>query len=116
MNKYYVLFLLIISALIFAYCSSSKKASKTSSPKLVYESSVQNIISASCSPCHIPSRGGKKKAFDNYANAKADIDSIIYRIELNPGDKGFMPFKNPRLSDSAIAVFKQWRADGLLEK
>ncbi len=116
MKKYSVLVLLVASVLIFAYCSSSKKASKMATPKLAFESSVQTIISANCSPCHIPSRGGKKKAYDNYANTKADIDSIIYRITLNPGDKGYMPFKNAKLSDSTIAVFKQWKEDGLLEK
>ena len=41
---------------------------------------------------------------------------MIRRIELNPTDKGFMPFrKTEKLSDSTIAVFKQWKADGMLE-
>ena len=118
MKKYYVLFLLASAVFVFSYCSSSKKAkaSKMETPKLVYESSVQTVIAGNCSPCHIPSKGGRKKAFDNYANVKSDIDSIIYRIELNPGEKGFMPFKNPKLNDSTIAVFKQWKEEGLLEK
>jgi hypothetical protein len=51
-----------------------------------------------------------------YANVKTDIDEMIRRIELNPTDKGFMPFKKAKLHDSTIAVFKKWRADGLLEK
>jgi hypothetical protein len=46
-----------------------------------------------------------------------DIDEIIRRIELNPTDKGFMPFKKTaKLNDSTINVFKKWKADGMLEK
>jgi hypothetical protein len=66
-----------------------------------------------CSPCHIPSKGGNKKALDNYEAAKAEIDDIIRRIELNPGDRGFMPSRRSKLNDSTITAFKQWKAAGL---
>jgi uncharacterized membrane protein len=118
MKSYYVLLLLTATAIIFSYCGSSKKAaSKKETAKLVYENNLQTLVVANCSPCHIPEKGGKKKAYDNYANVKSDIDDIIRRIELNPTDKGFMPFrKTEKLSDSTIAVFKQWKEDGSLEK
>ena len=117
MKRYYVLVLLIVTAVIFSYCGSSKKASKNAPPKMVFENSLQTLIVGNCSPCHIPQKGGQKKAYDNYANVKSDIDEMIRRIELNPGEKGFMPFKKTeKLSDSTVAVFKQWKADGLLEK
>ena len=117
MKRYYVLVLLIATAIIFSYCSSSKKASKMAPPKMVFENSLQTLIVGNCSPCHIPQKGGQKKPYDNYANVKADIDDIIRRIELSPTERGFMPFrKTEKLSDSTIAVFKQWKADGLLEK
>jgi hypothetical protein len=78
---------------------------------------MQADVVANCSPCHIPAKGGNKKPYDNFANVKTDIDEIIRRIELEPSARGFMPFrKNAKLSDSTIAVFKQWKADGLLEK
>jgi len=119
MKSYSVLFLLIITALIFSYCSSSKKstASTVETPKPSYASNVQTLIVGHCSPCHIPEKGGRKKAYDSYANVKTDIDEIIRRIELNPHEKGFMPFKKTeKLSDSTITVFKQWKDNGLLEK
>ena len=119
MKSYSVLFLLISMALVFSYCSSSKKstASKAETPKLSYASNVQTVIVGYCSPCHIPEKGGRKKAYDNYANVKTDIDEIIRRIELDPHEKGFMPLKKTeKLSDSTIAVFKQWKDEGLLEK
>jgi len=116
MKRYYVLLLLIATAVIFSYCSSAKKAAKNAPPKMVYENSLQTLIVGNCSPCHIPQKGGQKKSYDNYANVKADIDEIIRRIQLNPSEKGYMPFKREKLSDSTVAVFKQWKADGMLEK
>lgn len=118
MKKYFVFLPLIAVALVFSYCKSSKKAmaSKTP-PKMVFENGLQTLIVGNCSPCHIPAKGGQKKSYDNYANVKTDIDEIIRRIELNPTEKGFMPFrKEVKLSDSTIAVFKKWKEDGMLEK
>ena len=86
-------------------------------PKMSYANSVQTIIVGNCSPCHIPEKGGRKKAYDSYVNVKTDIDEIVRRIELDPHEKGFMPLKKTtKLSDSTIAVLKQWKEDGLLEK
>jgi uncharacterized membrane protein len=117
MKKYYFLLPLIAVTLIFSYCKSSKKLAAAAPPKMVFENSLQTLIVGNCSPCHIPEKGGKKKAYDNYANVKSDIDEIIRRVELNPTEKGFMPFrKETKLSDSTIAVFKKWKEDGMLEK
>jgi uncharacterized membrane protein len=117
MKKYFVFTVIALTALIFANCGSSKKAAATPVAKFNYETNVQSVVVAYCSPCHIPAKGGNKKSYDNFANVKTDIDEIIRRIELEPTVRGFMPFrKTAKLSDSAINVFKQWRADGLLEK
>jgi hypothetical protein len=117
MRKILVIFLLAGTTLVFSYCSGTKKASKAPTVKLAYENSIQTLIVGNCSPCHIPEKGGKKKAYDNYTNVKADIDEIIRRIQLDPHERGFMPFKSPhKLSDSTIAIFKQWRDEGLAEK
>jgi len=117
MKKLFILGTIAASVLVFANCSNTKKAAATPVPKLSYEANMQTLIADNCAPCHIPAKGGNKRAYDNFANVKADIDEIIRRIELNPGERGFMPFrKTTKLSDSTIAVFKQWKADGLLEK
>ena len=115
MKKYFVIIALFAIAVIFFNCSGSKKAMASKPPPATYETNLKTVVEASCSPCHIAGKGNKKP-YDNYANVKSDIDEIIRRIELNPADRGFMPFKHPKLSDSTIAVFKQWRTDGLLEK
>ena len=117
MKKILLLSLLGLSVLLLTNCDPSKKAAATAVPKMNYETNLQPVIMANCSPCHIPSKGGNKKPYDNFANVKTDIDEMIRRIELNPGEKGFMPFKKTaRVSDSTINLFKQWRTDGLLEK
>lgn len=105
-----------ILSLGLTYCSSSKKAIATAVPKTTYASTLSPVIADKCSPCHIPSKGGNKKAYDNYTNVKADIDEIIRRLELNPADKGFMPFKKPhQLSADTLAIFKKFKEDGALE-
>lgn len=101
----------------FTNCGSTQKVTTVPAPKSTWESNLQTVVMANCSPCHIPGNGGRKRAYDNFANVKTDIDEIIRRIELNPSDKGFMPFrKTEKLSDSVINVFKQWKADGMIEK
>lgn len=116
MKKLFIIGSAALSVFICANCGSSKKAA-SDAPKLNYEANVQTAIVENCSPCHIPAKGGNKRPYDNYANVKADIDEIIRRINLNPGERGFMPMrKQTKLSDSTIAIFTQWKADGLLEK
>ncbi len=114
MKHFLLAVLTLCTAMIFSYCSSSKKAAAAKAiPALTYQANVQQLVTEKCSPCHIPAKGGNKLAFDNFDTVKVHIDAIISRIERNPGERGFMPFKRDKLSDSAINVFKQWKADGL---
>lgn len=112
--KKVVLFLLVALGAVFQFCSSSKKA-QGAAAKVTYASNVQPIIQNSCSPCHIPPQG-RATALHTFETAKAEADDIIARIQRNPGDKGFMPMRHPKLSDSTISVFVKWKEDGLLEK
>lgn len=113
MKKVFVFSILAFLALALSYCSASKKAAKI--PKSTYAATLAPVMEANCTPCHFPGKGGNKKPFDNYANIKTDIDEIIRRIELEPTEKGFMPFKKPKLEAQTIAIFKKWKEDGLLE-
>jgi hypothetical protein len=114
MKKIQLIVILGITSMVLTYCSASKKANKV--PKTNYTTDLSVVIASNCSPCHFPPKGNKKP-YDNYANVAQDIDEIIRRIELNPTDKGFMPFKKTaKLNDSTINVFKKWKTDGMLEK
>src|SRR5437773_2449666 len=98
MRKYFTLASIITIVTIFSNCHTAKKAQTESMvPKVTYESNMQSLVSQNCSPCHFPAKGGNKKPFDNYESVKANIDSMIARIQLDPGQKGFMPFKRARL-------------------
>ncbi|HEY0041728.1 MAG TPA: cytochrome c [Flavisolibacter sp.] len=112
--KKIVLFSLLAAGTVFQFCTSTKQA-QAPVQKVTYTASVQPLIQNHCSPCHIPPKGNKE-ALHTYETAKANIDESIKRIQLNPGDKGFMPFKHPKLSDSTVNVFVKWKEDGLLEK
>jgi hypothetical protein len=112
MKKYFVLSGLFALVLFFSNCHTTKKVQAT---PLTYEMNVKPVIETNCSPCHIAGKGNKTP-YDNYANASKDIDDMLRRIQLNPTDRGFMPFKHPKLSDSTIAVFRQWKNDGLKER
>lgn len=119
MKRVFTLLTICSTVVVLSNCGPSKKAvAEAPAPaKLNYTNNLQAVLADKCAPCHIPAKGGNKKPYDNYANVKTDIDEIIRRIELEPGVRGFMPFKKTaKLSDSTINLFKQWRADGLLEK
>jgi len=110
MKKILFFALFFATVAVFEFCTGSKKAQR-SAPKATYTANVQNIISGSCSPCHVGA-GARQKKLDSYDAAKTNIDDIIRRIQLNPSDKGFMPFRHPKLSDSTIQVFINWREAG----
>jgi cbb3-type cytochrome c oxidase subunit III len=117
--KKFLIPVISLSVIVFASCHSKKKAmteptaTTVATPSVVsYAVNVKSVVAANCSPCHIPAQGGNKKALDTYDALKANIDDAIRRIDLKPTDMGFMPFRHDKLSDSTIAIFKQWRDAG----
>lgn len=116
MKKLYVFAAIGIISTALTYCSSARKAARAAAAaKSTYTTAVAPVVASSCSPCHISGKGNKKP-FDNFANVKSDIDEIIRRIELNPDEKGFMPFRRAtKLSADTVAIFKKFKEDGLLE-
>ncbi len=108
--------LIIVAVSIFAACSKKNSPGKSKVVATTYTIDVSPLIQAKCSPCHIPSKGGRKANFETYEGSKKYGADMVTRIHLNPTDRGFMPFKNPKLSAEEIAVFKKWVDDGMLEK
>ena len=109
------LFLVLCLALVLQFCTGTKKAASKRAAKITYVGNIEPIVVNSCSPCHFPPKGNKKP-YNSYATVKADIDEIINRIQRNPGEKGFMPQRHPKLSDSTINLFVQWKNTSMLEK
>lgn len=115
------------AVLLFAACAKKTSPAKTTSdvkttvepPKAKatsYVADVMPLIQMKCAPCHLPSKGGNKANFENYASAQKFAAEIVVRIEKNPGERGFMPFRGTtKLSADEIAVFKKWVSDGMVE-
>lgn len=108
-----LLLMLVATVASLTYCTSSRKSAKANAAAVTYEKNIQPIIAANCAPCHFPSKGGKKPPLEGYTDVTYNIDEILRRIELHPGEKGFMPAKKARLSDSTINLFKEWKSGGL---
>jgi hypothetical protein len=107
----------LMSIVIFAACSKKNSASKT--PKFIpttYTTDMVPLIQAKCAPCHLPSKGGFKASFENYEGAKKYGVEMLARVQLNPGDRGFMPFKHEKLTAEEIVIIKKWIDQGMLEK
>ncbi len=83
--------------------------------KTTYVANVKPIFVASCTPCHLAG-GANPNKWDDYAQAKAKINTILDRVKREPGATGFMPRNGTKLAADKIAVLEKWVADGLLEK
>ena len=113
MKKLFLFILFLATIVVFEFCSGSKKAQKTA-PVVSYATNVQPVVMANCSPCHVGSNA-KQKKLDSYDAVKNNISEIVRRVQLNPGDKDFMPMRHPKLPDSTIQVLLKWRNDGLMQ-
>jgi hypothetical protein len=83
--------------------------------KVTYNKDIKAIFVARCTPCHLAG-GANPNKFDDYAQAKAKIASILDRIQRTPGSTGFMPRNGTaQIPADEIAKIKQWQTDGLLE-
>lgn len=115
MSKSLIL-LLFMGLVIAVSCSQKNLPQKTESktvPATSYSGPVKELIMAKCSPCHVA--GGNKTPLDNYENTKRLADDIIRRVELNPGERGFMPMRKDKLGAAEIALLKKWKEEGLAE-
>jgi hypothetical protein len=111
--KKLLLISMVAIIMLFQFCTP--KAAQMAIPKAYYQNDVANIVATSCAPCHIPPKGFKKP-YTSFDAVKGDINEIIRRVQLNPGEQGFMPYKAAaKLPDSLINILLKWKADGLLE-
>ena len=106
--------LCLSAVILFAACAKKNMAAKTKITN--YTTDVLPLIQMKCTPCHLPSKGGNKASFEDYASAKEHATEMVERIELDPGQRGFMPFKHDKLTADEIAVFKKWVEGGTTEK
>src|SRR6218665_1865115 len=105
MKRVFVSLAIISFVILFAYCNSARKATSTTvepkGPAFTWVKNIQPLLVENCGPCHIKGKGNKLP-MDDMEIVKTNIDDVIRRVELNPGERGYMPFKRDKLSDSAI--------------
>ncbi|MEL1241157.1 hypothetical protein [Flavobacterium flavipallidum] len=117
MNKFKIIALMIPLAAVLSNCSSAKKNKDyVDVKKITYTNDVKPIIENSCTPCHMPPQG-RKEPFENYAQVKEHIASIIARVKLPKEDRKFMPpmNKKPALTDEQVALLVQWQQQNMPE-
>lgn len=117
MQRIFVSLAIVSCVAFFSYCNSSKKAAATpeaKGPTFTWTKNIQPLMVEKCGPCHIKGKGNKLPMGD-IEIVKSNIDDIIRRIELSPGERGYMPFKRDKLSDSTIAMVKTWKAENFAQ-
>lgn len=119
MKKTIALLTFMVVVLIAA-CSKKSTSAKSVAEKpiaTVYTTNVLPVLQMHCTPCHFPTKGGFKANFENYESAVKFGPDMLIRIQLNPGERGFMPFKGTtKLAAEDIAIIKKWVDEGMLEK
>lgn len=111
-----LLVVILISVAFFAACSKKNSPGKSKFIPTTYTIDVAPLIQAKCTPCHLPSKGGRKANFETYEGTKKFAEDILARVQLNPTDRGFMPFKHDKLPAEEIQIFKKWLEQGMQEK
>ncbi|MBL7969598.1 MAG: cytochrome c [Prolixibacteraceae bacterium] len=84
-------------------------------PKVTFVADIKPLLTASCTPCHMPG-GANPNKFDDYTTVKNKISVILDRVQREPTAAGFMPRGGTKLSAANIALLNKWVADGVLEK
>lgn len=84
-------------------------------PKVTFVADIKPLLTASCTPCHMPG-GANPNKFDDYTTVKNKISVILDRVQRESTAAGFMPKGGTKLSAANIALLNKWVADGVLEK
>jgi protein-arginine kinase activator protein McsA len=107
--------LLLIAALSFQFCDTTKKitasAEEEMKPVVSYNEHILPLMTRSCTPCHFPERG-QKMLLDTYASTRNNIVDIMRRVQLATDHADYMPFKSKKeaLTTVEINAFKEWIA------
>ncbi len=81
--------------------------------KVSYATDIAPIIATKCSPCHFPEKG-KVAYLHTYELVRREISDILYRVQLKPSSKDYMPFKQKKeaVTEAEVALMQQWKAEG----
>jgi mono/diheme cytochrome c family protein len=110
----------VMFALLLNNCSSDSNEDLTPTPdpdpmgSVTYEANIKAIFTANCIQCHgNPPTQGAPKSYITYNQVKADVNTIISRI--NSASSPMPPSPNSPLSQAQKNLIQKWKDDGLLE-
>ncbi len=98
--------------LLISQCALFQGKSETNA-SVSYARDLAPLMEKNCSPCHFPERG-RADMLDNYDRVRRHIRGILTRVQLDPSNEDYMPFKQkkPAWTAQEIALFQQWQAEG----
>lgn len=109
--KFRILLGFLCSAVFLTYCSASKKSGAVKTA-VTYTAQIQPLMESKCAPCHFPEKKGRKTPLNTYDAVVDNIEEIVIRIQLHPGQRHFMPKDDDRLSEKEIQLVKDWEKGG----
>jgi hypothetical protein len=113
-----LLFIITLGIATFSLSNTAPLLSN-SDPELVlvtYQQHILPIFEVHCLSCH-GERVSKKRQLHTYELAKEKIDDILFRVQLEPSNRKFMPYKMRQapLTRAQIAVLVTWKDEGMME-
>jgi mono/diheme cytochrome c family protein len=113
-----LLFIIILGLATFLLSSSAPLLSNSylDHTPVTYQQQIRPIFATHCLSCH-GNRESKKRQLDTYDTVKEKIDDILYRVQLEPSNRKFMPYKMRQapLTRAEIAVLQAWKDGGMRE-
>ena len=113
---------ILISLILGTSCENSSESDLIEQTPLTenitYTEHIKPIIDANCVACHSnPAVGGASVPMTNYSQVKNVFENTdaLDRMNLQPGESGFMPKYGSRLPQFSIDLVEQWMNEGYLE-
>lgn len=108
-------FVLVGMLFLASQCGMYKSGGSVSASEasVSYARDLAPLMLKNCAPCHFPETG-KADQLDNYDRVRRHIRGILHRVQLDPSNDSYMPFKQkkPAWTEAEIALFQQWQAEG----
>ena len=110
---------ILISLILGTSCENSSESDLIEQTPLTenitYTEHIKPIIDANCVACHSnPAVGGASVPMTNYSQVKNVFENTdaLDRMNLQPGESGFMPKYGSRLPQVSIDLVEQWMNEG----
>ncbi|WP_020535086.1 hypothetical protein [Lewinella cohaerens] len=113
-----ILFVVTLGLAAFSLSNTAALLSNANSESalVTYQQHILPIFEVHCLSCH-GERVSKKRQLYTYGSVKEKIDDILFRVQLDPSNRKFMPYKMRQapLTSAQISVLQAWKDGGMVE-